>query len=428
MLGMVINLFDLLPSLVAFFWLVYIATRHQFLTLAIVLTQVVMAGERIIRFVPTVHFGTFTVYGSDAIALALSAVALTRLRKSNIQPSILGPLAILSGLVVVGTVAWFLILGPQPAANAWRTWLSSLALAWWALTVPRPWGLAALKVIVGVATAAAILQLLAFGKYGFRSASDATDLDKSLFDGRPIWASVALMILIGATSLAAGNGHWTLRRVALLIFLATSVLLAQHRSVWVSGLVCAGVLVMKTSRDRGRFDWARFTLLSSIVMCIGLIVSRITVASSSLSSAASSTSTLTWRTGYWVESLSIDRSVTQWLLGGTLGPSPAYTPDTPEHVVLLGGAHSAYIGTSQSLGIIGVISMLSLLIAFARSHLGPAPRSIPLLYCLGFAAYGIFYGLPDWAFLLMAAAVACPIASRPVRSSGLTARPTVDAN
>ena len=201
-------------------------------------------------------------------------------------------------------------------------------------------------------------------------------------------------MLCGLLAVVSRSGRWDPTRFALTGYLGISILLSQHRSVWVSALVAGTVLCIAAIRGSKQGIFAMLPGLAAAIP-IGLIAFSTASNSATLSDSAENTATLDARFSFWSDRMAVDRSTIEWLLGGFLGPSPVQLD--PRFQI---EAHNMYIQTITALGFVGLALLLATLVtAFPR--FADAQRRTHSLMLIAVVAYGFFYTWPAWTFLLL---------------------------
>ena len=145
-------------------------------------------------------------------------------------------------------------------------------------------------------------------------------------------------------------------KLALGAWLGTSIVLAQHRSVWVAAAV-AGVLVLGAFVRGSRQRLVAGTLAVIVGLAVVLGVGAVVRSQTDLAASASSTGTFDWRIENWTEKLTTPRSDLEWLVGSAAGPTPLSDPES--NVVFKVSSHSMYVETIATLGVLGLGLLLA---------------------------------------------------------------------
>lgn len=388
---------SLTPVLVPFLALGYIAVRHQrvFLTVFMLLA----AFESTRDFAPSLGmtFSGISVYPEDLITVVGAGAALNRIGQWRFRSVTRAAILVFATIVGLGVISWILTYGIQMGFNSWRGQMLIVALLAYTSTRPRAWSWNDLRgVIVASAIVVALASLVSILLYGFGSSSSVVEVRGAMEGGRPISGSGSLMILIGLWVIVFSAGKWSANRVLLVLFLGSTVLLAQNRSVWVAAIF--GVVVWwlaprirsHGASSGGRDSFTRTLVIFFVAMATALVGSFVT----SLGQSARDSVTWQWRVSRWTDSMSIPRSWLEWLVGSSFGPTPASTP-----TLFSTSAHSLYVDSTEMLGFVGLVTILYLLIAIGRAHVPPSIEPLGLVVSFTFLSFGVAYQLPPWAWM-----------------------------
>ena len=282
----------------------------------------------------------------------------------------------------------------QSAVNHSRQIILSVGAYFWASSLGR-WDESLFQPFVWVALLGATVQNFLYLKNGFGSASDGYwDSTLGWVSARPLESSGALIMLCGFLVVTGRSGRWGPPRYALTGYLGVSILLGQHRSVWVAALVAITILCVVALRGSKQGIYAILPGLAAAIP-IGLIAFSTASNSATLADSAENTGTLNARFTFWSDRMAVDRSTIEWLLGGFLGPSPVQLD--PRFQI---EAHSMYIQTITVFGFVGLALLLAtLVLAFPR--FADAQRRTHSLMLIAVVAFGFFYTWPAWSFLLL---------------------------
>ena len=366
--------------------------------LLLILVCVLIPNSPVLHSNPHLETAGFHIYPLDLVVVTFGVVAAFRQlhRARWTAPAV--AMTVISILTFSGVLTWVLQVGVQSGVNYWRDWLTALAVFWWAFTLPQRWSWRLLQPFVWVGVAAGALQLYGFWKNGFGSATVRIQLDDgTIVASRPIGATIALIMLVGFIVVMAEPRRWSALRVSIATFLGLSVLIAQHRSVWVAAIA---VLVWGIWRYSRRPNSQPILLGASIAIAapLTIVAVQILATSQQLSASATDTSTLTWRIDQWTGRLGIARSFGEWLFGASTGPN-SVTSDPRFQVQ----AHNMYVNTISTIGIVGFIALIALILTLLRgAHRSVQDINVAMVACvLGLAAFGLFYAWPEWTFLLV---------------------------
>lgn len=344
---------------------------------------------------------------ADLATTLMGFVALSRLAwRVIIHPAGVG-LVGLFGLVTVGLIAWGVAVGLLPSSRYWWVWTFALTTAFYAASFPelrRPGGL---RPFVWAAVLGSGMQVIGFSRRGFGSSLDAVDVNGQLSSARPVTAAVALIMLIGLVVVLLDGRRWTMLKCGLASWLAVSVVLAQHRSVWVAAAV-AGILLVRAFAGRSRTPLAAGVVAAMGVGMAGGAVAIAVRSQQQLAVSASYTGSLDWRIQNWIEKLSIERSYAQWLFGSAFGPTPLNDGST--NILFEYSSHNMYVETIAVLGLVGLGLLVLVIVGAIRGSKSAAPERVVFGSLL---AYGLFYQWPGAAWLMVGVCVATERSASP---------------
>ncbi len=311
--------------------------------------------------------------------------------------------------VVVGFAFWSAQDGSRIAINYWSQWLLALAFLLLGLTFYRAcwwlWG----PIIIGYALVIAGVCLA--GLLFWHSPPAQLNGPAEFYGDRPVGAPAALMMVLGLV-LAAGEGRLSSRvRTAVVVVLGATVVLAQHRSVWIALLV-ALVLLMWDGKRRGVsfrqmagfLAVAAFFVLSAVMPVLtpwSILPSGPSAqAGPSLPDSFESVGTFSWRLDMWESRLTQSRSLMEWLTGGMWGPTPVWGPGSSVMNPTI-SSHSMLVDLLSMLGLLGLVVFVVLFLR-ATAYRWLVPPVLPI--CLiATAAFGFFYAWPSWAWVFLGA-------------------------
>lgn len=348
----------------------------------------------------SVNVGAMDVLSVVAVvASVVCAMSGTRVKWNKTDRA----MAAISVLTVLGVAHWITALGLQAGVNGWRTLIYAVCLYWWARVVLRG---PLEKVLIGLGVFTALVQAYGYLSTGFAYGSVA--IDGAYFDARPVHAQSALLMVVGLAAVLAspliGRG-W---RFALGATLGLGALMSLHRSVWVGLLAALFVWALQLhTNSSSRRTRATRAIPLAFALAVVVAIARL---SSDLTSAAQNDSTLLWRVSLWLERLTRERSMAEWLLGGV-----AVTNDERDLGSFVGTSHNMYIDVLEMLGVVGMILLAVVMIGMWRVSPGSPPWSRSLLAAV--FAFGLFYPWPVWAWALFGYLGASSAASRH-RASG----------
>ena len=369
--------------------------------------MVLTALESTRDFAPS--FGTtfagLHLYPEDLFTVVALAAGLARIGSWRLRRSQRVAALAFGALVTAGVATWIVEYGLQTGVNSWRSQILALALLLYTTTRPRAWNWNDLNSVVAVpALVAAVASAAGLLAYGIGSSADRLQVNGVLGDSRPIAAPGALLLLAGLWVTVLTREMTRIWRVTLGILLASMVLLTQQRSVW-AATILSGVAWWLAPRVRRVRPGSTVDGLARtvVVLFLGLITALVGSSVASLGQSASNDSTWLWRVDRWGSSMSIARSWLQWLVGGSLGPTPASSPTR-----FLTSAHSTYVDAVEMIGLIGLVAMLFLVVAIRRARVAPSSAPIGLVFCFALLAFGSAYQLLPWTWMMVGILLASP--------------------
>ncbi len=317
-----------------------------------------------------------------------------------------------AGFVVVGHLTWSRAVGWIEADTVWQELRISVGLLLFAVTFgARGWvRWRWLIVFAGVVTAALQLLLILTGRTFSTSAGEA-----QFYGHRPFGATFALLMLAAFVILCLEPGIHSKPVTAAAVFLGCSVVLAQHRSVWVSlGVVCA--LILLRSLRHAEYPSARIPVLVTLAfVAVAVALPALTPWSllpgsegggtgpiGSVPAAVTDSDSLSWRWEMWQSRVRTARGPLEWLFGAVLGPTSIIGPQATVRNPGF-SAHNLWVDQTTMLGLVG----LGLLLAMFWVGMQSVRRWPELqVFLWGLLAFGLFYNVLAWCYLLLGAAVA----------------------
>jgi hypothetical protein len=414
-----VGLLHVIAALVAALVVLAIVWRHQRVALWGFLLLVVATGSRAAPFTTSsllagvnLTIGDISVYPEDIVTGAFLTAGSVRIVGKKVPGPFVVLVMVLFLFVGLLLLAQMSLDGPAAAVSSIRQHLLILGVIIWSATTPKPWDHTALFPVVGAATLAALLASASFLVYGLRSNSDVLELGGEHIGARPTSASVALLALTGLVVIAlAGRwlGAW---RWPLGLWLGMSVLLLQHRSVWLAGLAAAGLIAVQVARrGNGKRVGALLTGLLIVAAALPFLL-RAVHHSAALATSTSDTRTWEWRLARWRAATGWQEGAWDWLVGQIA------SPQRPNNFSV--SAHSLYVDSIDRLGLIGLAVVVGLwLWSLRRIGRVSWPWQIRLTATAavtGWLAYGASYQLPAWTYLLVGVIAAAPVP--PTRQPG----------
>jgi hypothetical protein len=345
-----------------------------------------------IRVVTSLNFGVAVVLGVFCLETWLVSLPAIRIGL-NIYPQDL----VFVGLAAVGGVRMLVGTNPRPAAFAWfffgvmlvvsfvlgvvkyhteagvdlrptfYFWATALYIGSFRIGMAEANRIMKMSLVVGV-----VVLLIVF----YRWTSDALHLGSVVYNqigaGKPLRVLTAgqayfLAALTIMLAWSAATGRISKRASWLFLPFALTVLLLQHRSVWVATIIGLGVLYLGEPRLRGRF--VRMSAIGGVVgtllliplIAIGVMDPIFTALDESVQETMlSHGSTLTWRMesnhelfGQWVNG-----GVREYLIGKPFGSGYERFLSDLGHVTNY-SPHNFYIQMLLRVGLIGLMAALA---------------------------------------------------------------------
>ena len=394
-------------------WMAWVSWRRQEAFLAVLLGVTVLESTRDFALTPTSapnaideafyigHSGAFLALGSielhlqdvfTAVAVIASIAGLKRFRGGRLAGF---ALFLLSSLVVAGVVTFAARWGLDHGVNAWRRWILALALVMFAATARRPWNWRDLNWVVGAAVVTVLLGLAEIRIHGLGSAYGWVYGGGVRVNGRPISEDGAAVVLAGAWAAALAPGRIKPGRIVLVLGLLAAVLVFQQRTIWVAAAVSVavwlGLMLLRSGRKTiERLSWG---FIAGCWTAAGLLVAFAMF--SPLRNSLAQAQTYQWRVQRWHSSFAVVRDRLQWIFGGSLGPTPA-SVSRDFHGVY---AHSLYVWSIETVGILGLGALLLLIASLCFTKVARSGRAWPLVVGSMALSIGLTYGLPDWLWL-----------------------------
>jgi hypothetical protein len=345
-----------------------------------------------------VQLSGISVYPTDVITTLFFVVGILEVRQLRANLGGLFVLWMFFGvLIAVSLLRGVGEFGMGTAFNEARTPLYFFFAMTWALAVrPDRLHLHTFSLVLGWALV--LVGLYHVARYGIGNAASTISLgDGVLRSGRPLSASQALALLFcAATAMSRpGKVRSQFATVSSLVFLGV-VALAQHRSVWIAGLMGIAAVAIWSGRRLAR-KRAIVPLTVGAWLLLFAWTSGILSGSEYVESAAD-TGTFDWRTSSW--QVLISRSISSGP-AVVVGGNPFGTGNLRQ--LSNGGwtavsAHNWYVEIFLRLGIAGVITLIAVfLVALAKSRRAPSLWVFVVAAVAGFGwAYSVEWYVAPW--------------------------------
>jgi hypothetical protein len=351
---------------------------------------------------PIVTFSGLSVYPADLITLVLFAVGA--LEVAQLRANLGGWLApwVLFGVCIA--VSLFLgvaAFGPGTAINAARVLLYFFFAMTWALAVrPDRLKLHTVSLILGWAL---VLVAMYHGfRYGFGGPASATSIgDGIVQSGRVLIGTQAMALLLCAATVflepsRLGKDRSQFSAISSLVFVAV-VLIAQHRSVWIScalGMVAVFIWSGRKQAQRRAFALLAFgAWLALVGWTVGILDGSEWVGE------ATNANTYDWRTSGWhfLITQAMTRGPVAVVFGDPFGGTALLRRVGSGQMTSV-SAHNWYVDVFLSLGIIGLMSLLLILFAaLGKSRAFPSIWTFSLAAIVAYSwAYSVEWYLAPW--------------------------------
>lgn len=341
-----------------------IARRPAFAVLLVLVSEVASS-----RFtLPTLPLGSVTIFVTDLPTVALLAAIVVRPYLGVQRRKVSTALAALFLLVLLGLVRGIRVFGLQSAGNYSREILAFTAAALFFSTVAiTPGFIAGLRrwftVIGAFLVSMAVLFWIQNGFGGFSTNGE-----------RALRGIQALVLLLGTIiAIVVPYGRTRTRNLTPPIIGFLVLVLTVQRSVAVAGVVALIVIVLIGGRSRTR----RSSLVTRFLLVIGglavgfLVLAGPTGLTRDLGTAVETSTiqegTLNWRLEGWRVLIGnhISGSVPSLIVGEPAGSSDLRV--VGDSVVTV-APHSEYVSMSKSVGIVGLLIALWLLVSTFRRN------------------------------------------------------------
>jgi hypothetical protein len=338
----------------------------------------------------------------------------------------LGLVLAFAAMCTVGLIVWVIQGGSSFGLNfwaGWSPWLLSPAFLVFGFTFgPSRWHVWRRVLIVFGVLVAAVQDIGILGKALGVIGTEASRFG-DFYAMRTIHASLALFIVL-AYLLVLAEEPAGRAQATLAVFLGVSVVVSQHRSVWVALTIITLLMLVHfartgASRDRwvGLIAPFAYLVAANLLPVVGIhLLPRggETAPERGLADAATSSNSLDWRLEMWRTRLAAARDPDHWIFGGVLRVNPVKWPG--EGVMNpYNSAHNMFIDVSVMLGLVGVLVVLGMFVAgtiLRRDRLAPTA-----VFLWGLLGYGLFYYWPSWSWVVIGVALAAGRAQPPEREA-----------
>jgi hypothetical protein len=311
-------------------------------------------------------------YPMDILCAALVPAAFFRLVRDPLPASLGVPFGIAAAACVLNVLRGVAEFGMQHSVNEAREWIYFFVVTGFVLSagpgtrrVWRPW-----LVLTGTLVALAAVGL---AQHGLHPVTTTITVGNERIDPRPINAGSALvlaLVLLAWPTLA--TKRWT--RLAGATLLVGTLVLLQHRTVWVVLLACFAVLLISAAR-RGSQAALNAVIAGGLAAGVAAVFVTGGLGQSSIGQSVAETgarnSTFSWRVTSWQELLHANDSVGAMLFGKPFGSG--YLRELNGVMTNL-PPHSFYVNSVLRIGAIGLAALVMLCVTGWRQRAAAAER------------------------------------------------------
>lgn len=230
---------------------------------------------------------------------------------------------------------------------------------------------------------------------------------------------LAQVLVMGLFFAHLGGGAAVARWIAPLVFAAVVVL--QHRSVWIAGLigVVAALALVPRMRSSAPAQWAALVLVVTLTLLPLALSDRLSGLGGELRrsavTAVTGQGTVHSRLQDWRQTVRewAQSGPRVWAIGHGFGRDNTRTTFTEsgERRTIRFGAHNHYVAMLTDTGLLGLtafglLAAGTLLGLYRRARAGDAPASLLFVWLLMQLAYYVPYGTDPWQHALLGLAVA----------------------
>lgn len=334
----------------------FVAVRHPVVAIAIVLGAWVASFGIRDPLDLSLTISTTRVFLLDVLAAVFLVVATVRALIQNRWD--LGRILVfaLVALLVIHTGRGVVEFGLQTGFNSARTWMYFVAALAYVATLREFPGEALWRLLIVTGLVLAAIAVPYFFIDGVKSASGQIVHNGELVNWRPITAAGALMVLQAGILLV--GLRWPSRGGALSLagVLAVILLLLQHRTIWVAGvvvLVIAGAWWIVDHPERRRLAIGAIVAAAA---ALAIFVGAAAIAGGafwdSIKEPASEQSTLIWRTDGWSALVRANDDPSQVLTGN---PSGRGFERLSGSSATNSQAHNQYVDAYVRFGVVGTV-------------------------------------------------------------------------
>lgn len=373
-----------------------IALNNFFVYMQLVLLYFVLAGSKITLVFTQKSFEILglNVYFSDLIILVNFTVLFLAKKpngKNQFQKIFSKSIWLLLILTISGIVFWSIGIGVKPGWNNWRIYTLSFTLFLVAQQQSATIDYERIKRAFRIPLFLVLFLLYTYIiQFGLGTAED-TNLITGAGLGRPITASGALIIMYSFFYFLSSS-KISVPIILILTICLVSLIIVQHRSVWLATL--GGIITWVIgSKKKSGISSKIFSLI-----LLGLFTLTTYLSVSQLRVSSTSTNTLEWRFTRWVDSFKVTRSSLEWIIGAVFGPTPVQRQENVEFRVF---AHNAYVATIESFGFVGFLLLIAFLISRLESGSKHKYSVSSNMFVISAFIFGFFYWIEPSYWLIL---------------------------
>jgi len=257
----------------------------------------------------------------------------------------------------------------------------------------RSWSRQSLLPLIGGAGALAAFALVQIARNGLHGATEFIYIGGEFVDARPVSAAGALLIAQCVLIALAGRFVRSFSWWIVILSLVASVLVLQHRTVWIVALLVGTVAYVSWARVAICVNERAAAVAASAVLLISPVVVTLVASSDafgeSIQSARGSESTFGWRTASWGSLIEAHSSPKEVFLGLPAGTS---LERRIGDLTATQSPHSLYVDSLLSFGILGPLAVVWLwtLILRNRHHAAAVLELSSLTIVLLVASQAVF--------------------------------------
>lgn len=364
MLGILTSMFFQGPYIIGalFIWISALMKPKVFLSL-VFFYETIRAVTFLFVREPSFQVFGLSIYPRDVffVGFLLSVILKKRSSLVLINKSFKAAHNFVSFLIIfvwLGLVSWSIYFGPEFAYAAWREKLFYLSLFFYTTRIIESLSASFLRgliILPGVTLTIVSAISMTIRPVGN---SDGFVLETGESAPRLLTNAGAFMILLALVQILAERPTSFTRETVFVVLAVAVIVLVQQRTIWVATTLAITLIIINHAKSRITVGFSSLILIATIVYSSYYLFS----AGQNISYSASNLGTLNWRIIRGLDSISIDRSIVEWIFGSSFSASPA-NPYFSTQVY----AHNALIDLIEWLGILGVVLHLGYVFALIKA-------------------------------------------------------------